>query len=470
MTVTADIRRMLALKAKGEIERRQGLYQPKLPITLSPEQEAFVSDPSKRKIARCGRRGGKSMSLAVYFIRAMLNKSKARCLYLTLTREQSREILWEPIIYLLRTAGIRHTASKSELKITLWNGSFVRLFGCDSDKAKNRLLGQPWDLVAVDECGYVSEVDELVTRVIMPSLTDYDGTLCLTSSPPTVFQGLFWEADQGSLKKYWSQHTWTIAQNPFYAGRWERVLDDVIKTQFGGNSDHPTYMREYLGKWVAESSDRIYPFSKNNVMEHSKNNPQAASWTVIGLDLGFKDPNAIVVLRVHEDSREVEELYTWSQAGLNVDQIAGQLKSLEIDYKPLAIIADTGGYGKGITEELRHRYGMQITAADKRDKGFYQEIVKADMLSGYCKFYKDSLTVAEMQMLVRDPKTGQEDERCANHLCDAYLYAYRFIYNRHLKHFKAPATEEERMLEQLTHSVNTQIRNIEEEKEQWGVL
>jgi hypothetical protein len=445
-----QVAEIMRSRAKDELARRRGDFKPVLPIALSPEQEAFIKDPSVRKVGRCGRRAGKSTTMLVYFVLTMLNKANAKCLYLALTRDQAKAIAWEPMIALLRAAGIRHTAAKSELKITLHNGSFLRLFGADSDKAKNRLLGQPWDLVCADECAYVNDVDELITRVIEPSLMDYGGTICLTSSPPPAFQGLFFEADQGTLKKHWSQHHWTIKENPFFAGRADKLLADVIETKFGGNPNHPTYRREYLGEWVANSSDRIYPVDTRNLIETVPAiAPGVASWNVLGFDLGLRDPNAIVALQARDDSRDVVELESWGQEGMTVDQLAGVLNSFVQKYSPIAIIADTGGYGAGIVNELRNRYSINIVAADKRDKGFYQEIVKADMLSGYTKFLKGSGTVEEMQLLVRDAKTGQEDARCANHKCDAYLYGYRFIYNRHLKNFEKPKTYDDMMIAQL---------------------
>ena len=460
-----QIEAIMRSRAKDELARRRGDFKPVLPISLSPEQEAFIKDPSVRKVGRCGRRAGKSTTMLVYFVLTMLNKPNAKCLYLALTRDQAKAIAWEPMIALLRAAGIRHTAAKSELKITLHNGSFLRLFGADSDKAKNRLLGQPWDLVCADECAYVNDVDELITRVIEPSLMDYGGTICLTSSPPPAFQGLFFEADQGSLKKHWSQHHWTIRENPFFAGRADKLLADVIETKFGGNPNHPTYRREYLGEWVANSSDCIYPVSERNLIDELTATPQGvSSWHVLGLDLGLRDPNAVSVLEAREDSREVIEKESWAEAGITVDQLAGVLNSFYQKYNPIAIVADTGGYGAGIVNELRHRYHLNIVAADKRDKGFYQEIVKADMLSGYIKFLKGSGTVGEMRLLVRDVKTGQEDERCANHRSDAFLYGYRHIYNRHLKHFQKPETYEDLMLKQLV------VRNDpnRQDKDPWG--
>ena len=103
----------LRKQAMDELARRRGAYTPKLPITLSTEQEAFIADKSLRKIGRCGRRAGKTVTMIVYYIRTMINKPKARCLYLALTRDQAKEIVWEPVLWMLKEAGIRHTASKS---------------------------------------------------------------------------------------------------------------------------------------------------------------------------------------------------------------------------------------------------------------------------------------------------------------------------------------------------------------------
>ena len=76
------------------------------------------------------------------------------------------------------------------------------------------------------------------------------------------------------------------------------------------------------------------------------------------------------------------------------------------------------------------------------------QLLKADILSGYNKFLKKSQTAKDMKGLMRG-KDGKEDPKCPNHLPDAYLYAYRYIYNRHIKSFSPPPTEEDRMIMQL---------------------
>ena len=426
---------------------------------LSELQRSFIMDESRFKIARCGRRGGKTVMGAVYLIKTALENKGVSTLYLGLTRESAKEIVWDVLKNMLNTANIRYHAAESRLKLSFENGSSIRLFGADTPDAKKRLRGPNFKLIIVDECGFVKEVDELVYTVL-PSLADTNGTLCLTSSPGEYLTGLFYEADVGTQKDTWSSYHWDMRDNPLfqkpalnpkYENRAEEEMATVISMQFGGDWNHPAFQREYLGKWVADQTSLVYPAEvTRNIVESGGEYPEI--WYGMGIDLGSVAANAIVIARYTPYSKEVCFVEAWKQGGLSIDALAGEIATFNEKYKPHVIVADTGGYGKGIVEELRHRYQLPIQAADKTDKAFHQRIMANDLLSGYVKVLKGLSLVEEWAKIVKD-ENGEELPNQVNHAADAALYIYRKIYQVHLKAYEVPKTEEQTMMEQLEDQV-----------------
>src|SRR5271154_2232702 len=83
-----------------------------------PAQNAFVEDPSKYIDAQCSRRAGKTNGLALRFFRTMEKYPKSQCLYLSLTQESARGIMW-PILHEINDKfqiGCTFTESRLEMK------------------------------------------------------------------------------------------------------------------------------------------------------------------------------------------------------------------------------------------------------------------------------------------------------------------------------------------------------------------
>ncbi|GEM_PF-5093688 len=459
---------ILQEQLKRELASRKGDVAD-VKSVLCPEQLAYIEDPARLVIARCGRRGGKSFANAVDFIDTCIRYPSSPLLYVGLTRESVKEMVWSIFIDLLHDFRIPHRAFVSSLKIEFPNKSFIQLFGADTDRAKARLRGRKWKKVVVDESAYVQAVDSLIYDVLLASTADYEGQLRISSTPPRIPKGLFYDASVGDQKDIWSEHHWTLRHNPFFRGeKGEKELAFIVKTVFGGNWEHPTFRREYLGEWVFDNTSAIIPLEQGkNLVDHdtAKAAKTGTDFHVIGLDLGLVDPNAVVVLRCSEDSRNTYVVDCWKAADKTVDEIAAVLETLQQKYKASEIIADTGGYGAGIVNELRKRYQLPIKAADKKDKGFYIEILRADTISGYIKILKTLPVVDEIYGISKNPDTGLPLDGSEDHYFHALLYAYRYAYVVHLRSYETPLTEEERMIQQMEHQAT-----VGDTKEYWETL
>jgi hypothetical protein len=394
----------------------------KLLALLSPIQRGFVLDKDRFKVACAGRRGGKSYADAVYLIYECLKQKNTPTLYLGLTRESAKEIIWDTLTEILGNLGIAHEARPSGPYIRFPNGSRITLFGADIPNARNRLRGRKFKLVVVDEMGFFADADPLI-YALLPALADYRGSLVMTSSPGEILSGMFYDAYEGKKKHEWRQYHWTLFDNPYfqrpavdpkYKNAGEQEVEEIARIKFGGDKKHPAFIREYYGKYIADNTNLVYPYDRaKNLIPAQYAVPRELFG--IGIDLGSVSENAIVVVKFSAYVREVQIVRTWKKANLLIDELADVLKGFIAEYDPAVIVADTGGYGKGVVEELRRRYFLPIKAADKQDKAFYQRIFANDLISGYIKVLEqEDAILGEWDKILRD-ETGEEIRGQPNH-------------------------------------------------------
>lgn len=399
-----------------------------------------------------------------------LSNPSTPILYIGLTRESAKEAVWGTLITILDSLGIDYEARPSALKITFPNGSFIRLFGADTPNAKDRLRGQKFKLVIIDECGFFQGMDTIIPA-ILPMLADLSGTLAMTSSPGVLLAGFFYEADVGGTRKDWSQHSWGMGDNKFFQGppnnpkyksRAEEELDTICRVMYNGDRLRPSFVREYLGQWVRDNSALVYPFTDANLIDAPTKIPKVQYG--IGVDLGVSSASAISVVAYSEYSRKVEIVETWSEAQVLVDDFADILKDYMETYQTNLIIADTGGLGAAVVQELRRRYDLPIKAAEKTNKAFHQRIFQNDLISGYIQCVSTLNLVKEWSKIIKD-ENGEEIKGQTNHEADATLYIYRHIYNTYLKDFAVPETDEDIMIKQLTDTAMAEKRAYEEDRD-----
>lgn len=464
------------IAAKELKKRKAGTTGPieRLRSVLSPLQIDFIDNPSNYKLARCGRRAGKSYMAAVLMIITCLLTSDMPVLYLALTRESAMNIIWKPLTTMLYLCGINYDPQISRGRIVFDNGSYIQVFGADAPDAVNRLRGQPWKLIIADEMGFIRSrsADELLDTLI-PSIADFDGTVIMMSSPSLVPDGLFYDCDQGDKKEDWYRVSWDMRANPYfqrpakdpkYANRAEEVFADVIKKKYGGNSDHPAFRREFLGEWVFDASNLIYPYTENNVIRSLPQELRGTYHHAIGIDFGSSSATSYAVLRYSEFSRQVELVQLFKRAGMLVDEMANELRVLVDKYNPNFIEADTGGLGKVPAEEMRRRYGLPVNAAEKTNKTFYQALVRNDLAANYIKVLSPTCDeiLTEWKKIVRGDD-GEEVKGQENHAADAFLYAYRKIYNIHLRTFEPPLSYEDKIIDSLEKRAMQERMDLEED-------
>ena len=190
------------------------------------------------------------------------------------------------------------------------------------------------------------------------------GWLAVTGTPGPVPQGLFF--DMTNNAKYgFSLHKWSLYENPNMPNP-QAMVDDLIKRK-GWTPETPTLKREWLNQWVLDT--KALWINYNQQLNHYDTLPTDHKWNyIIGVDIGFKDADALCVLAWSETCKEtylVEEVVKNKQI---ISQLIAEIDRLQKKYDAYKIVMDEGGLGKKIGEGIRRRFGCPLEPADKANK------------------------------------------------------------------------------------------------------
>lgn len=417
--------------ATKEIRKRKA-YTPK-PIELDPNfpaQNAFINDTHRYLVAQCSRRAGKTNALAIRFFKTMEKHPKTTCVYLGLTLESARNILW-PVLQDLNDAhGLGCKFVDSKLIMTHPNGSKLRILGADMSNFIKRLKGIKSPGIAIDEAqDFGPHIQSLVDDVLSPCISDYvDGWLAMTGTPGPVPQGYFFKATQERKFDY-SFHGWTCIDNPYMPNPAEFIEQQKIRNEWEDNN--PTLLREWKNQWVLDVQALWIRYQEK--LNHYTQLPDIRpnKWNyILGIDWGFRDSDALAVLAWSEHDPNtylVEELITPKQ---DITSLIENVQGMITKYDITKIVMDEGGGGKKMAEEMRRRHAIPVHPADKVRKQETVEFFNDTLRRGKFKAKSSSRFVQDSYLVQVDWNKSRPDKIVIkkdphSDIIDAVLYSFK---------------------------------------------
>lgn len=438
-------------------------------------QEAFVQDTRRIRIALLGRRTGKTVVFGVVAVLgAQGGETGQWVVYVTRTRKNAKKQVWPWIKQILRESQIPHKINESDLTIEIEGAAGIMLGGADDIAEIEKYRGFALVGAIVDECGiYPSDLlSTLKTDIIEPATLDTGGWQIYGGTPGYVLTGAWYEMSGPHVKSSANCGVYRgdLRTNPHLrrdlpleerAEAIEAFLAEIREAN-GWSEEHPTYVREWLGRWAQDDEALVFPLAANrNDYPGSGAELSAGPWglptttdtgfplpeadwrVVIGVDVGHTSPSSFVVVATHPSLTRAFVLEARKRAGLLISQMATELRQLKHMYavrwgdrirEPVVVI-DAGGMGKQHAEELRRVMGIANEAADKRDKASAISVTRDALLSGRLQLVRTGIggddpcapLVAELHVLVwNDDRDGIADDQ-EDHATDGMLYAYRRI-------------------------------------------
>jgi hypothetical protein len=353
--------------------------------------------------------------------------------YVTLTRANSKEILWPDLLRLNHDHALGGEPNLTDLSLRWSSGSAIMLRGANNEREIAKIRGHKFKRAIVDEGQSFPDrvIRPLIHDILEPTLLDVGGDLLMSGTPGPAPVGFFWDATDGALSSRWEQHRWTIRDNPYLPALAHQSIDDIlaeVRRDHGWTEDDPTYRREYLGEWARDENALVFSWSP--ACEWDGRLPDAAWQYVIGVDLGHEDADAIVVLAWARTERAVYLVHEDVAARQGIAELGDKLVELCGRYRPRALWVDTGGLGKKVAEELRRRWSLPVQAAEKARKLEHIALLNDALRTGRflarpCSRFAEDAQLVQWDQDARSRGIQRVSDAFHSDVCDAALYAYR---------------------------------------------
>lgn len=358
-----------------------------VPITEAdsfPKQWEAISDWSREQVWWGSRRMAKTGTSIRRTVKRSSEMAQRRTLYIHHTRTLAKQQFYEtgdP-----RNPGVRELLAKhgipeahhdlTELNVTLGNGSFVQVLGCDDARDVGRKLGFLWDDILIDECqDFPDEILRRLLKIIRPTLIDRKGTLTLSGTAPDAAVGIWYEmiTDESMVR-----HHWTMLDNPFIPR--ENIVEVMGERGLAVDFENPLnnsviVQRDVFGLLVFDPEAVLYCY-----------NPVINDWPVtgppflddahkpewryaMGVDIGgveeHHDHDAIVVYgwRMTDGTKSIWERESWRGHGDDQDFFQRVVDTFKRWQPMQSVCADTGGAGavKMLARISPQMGGLQFT-------------------------------------------------------------------------------------------------------------
>lgn len=435
--------------ALEEIARRKGLIASpgsfRLEDYLFDKQLAFVKDPAPFKLGVTTRRAGKTISCVADLVHTALANDSVVVLYITLSRKNAKRLVWPEFKKINNKFKLGAEVNEADLTMTFPNGSVAYVLGAADRSSIEDFRGLAIKKVYLDESqSFPAYIESLIDDVLSPALMDHDGQLILIGTPGPIPNGYFYDLTKSPN---WSHHQWSFFDNPcmpfLKMGKTHQdMLDRELKRR-GVKLDDPSIQREWFGKWVVDINSLVYKYTPTiqdfDVLPVGK-------WTyILGVDLGYKDADAIAVIAYDTKNPCTYLLDEVVTHGQDISALCAQIEVLTKKYDISKIVVDTGGLGKKITEEIQKRFLVPMVAAEKVRKSEFIELMNDAMRTGKFKIKAGSKFAFDAQKVEWDHDKSTPDkkvisDRFHSDICEAVLYAWRESYGFT---YKTPATKPE---------------------------
>jgi phage terminase large subunit len=328
-----------------------------IPYSPRPLQREVHNSLKRFNVLVCHRRFGKSVLSINQLIKTAVSKPMSRCAFVAPTYRQGKSIAWEylkqytqPLMYL------GGNKNETELKIELFNGSAIQIFGADHPDS---LRGMGFHGVVLDE--YALMAPRVWTEIIRPAISDHLGWVMFIGTP--MGHNQFWEVYDFSLRghKDWfgqlyrASETNVIPHEELKQAQ-EIMTDEQYQQEFEC-SFTAAVSGAYYGKLIskAEKENRI---GNVPVDEHVG----VETWW----DLGIGDSTAIwFAQRIGE---EIHLIDYYENSGESLAHYADVLEEKEYAYErhiaPHDIMARELGTGKS-RFEVSQDLGIDFEVAPK---------------------------------------------------------------------------------------------------------
>lgn len=353
-----------------------------------PWQKEYFTDNAKRIANQSGRRAGKSYGNALKAVKHCLEgydlvgkTMKPRyAVIVGLTKEKVQDQYWDLIKSTITECHIMTTKiDNAALEITFASGAKLALRGNNSKAEREKLRGDEYSLIIIDEAQSQQGLRYLMNSIFEPIAYARDSQIIVTGTGALLLGSYWQEITDGDLAPKWRHYHVNMKDNPTIADP-ENVLQEVLQDK-GWTDTDPEYVREYLGENCYDSTRTVLPNRKYYLAEELNN--KIWEQCVIGLDYGFEDNNAFVPVLVDNKGQKfvVNPIKVNHLGASEIVKKAKELSDWAASLKipKVLFVADTND--QSISQDI-WRQGVKIVNAYKTDERLQWSKLKEALATG----------------------------------------------------------------------------------------
>lgn len=277
-----------------------------------PAQEQIASDKHRFRVARCGRRFGKTV-LAAYemFVRAVAGDN-ARVVYYAPTRDDARDIMWR-ILKEVCDPLIVGDPNESRLELTVknrhGNTSLIVLYGWEALQERGKGVGVRNNFVVLDEVSKYTNFEFGWEEILRPTLIDVKGE-ALFISTTNGFNHFYDLCNKELNDPDYKTFHFTSYDNPF--------IDPAEIKKIESEMTPDRAAQEIYAEFKKKEGLVYKEFSRERHVTDEE--PTEILYTIGGVDSGFTHPAAAIDIKKDYYGRYwiTDE---WVNAGRTEDEI-----------------------------------------------------------------------------------------------------------------------------------------------------
>jgi len=347
---------------------------------LRPHQKElynlFYSSKEKTNTWLLSRRQGKTFTLLILATEACLRNPNVVVKFVAPTKAQVNQII-RPIIREILVDCPKEL--QPELKTQDWvyyfpNGSEIQLAGSEAGHYQRLRGGSSW-IAIVDEAQDVTDLDDVIGSVLLPTTLTTKGKILLAGTPPKNSDHDFIRyIEKAELAK-------TLVKQTIYDNKSISKEDIGLLADELGGVDSEAFRREMMCEIIKDPSTSVVPeFTKEMKDKVVKEWVKPSFYhPYVGMDLGFDD--LTVVLFAYYDFRNdkvvFEDEFVINGVDLHLDKLANTILDIEFKLwtnqltnettKPFIRVSDIQPIVVSEITRLSN-YQLKWHNADKRDK------------------------------------------------------------------------------------------------------
>lgn len=390
---------------------------------------ALFRDDTRRIFIQCGRKWGKSELLMYILLRWALVNEGASAYYIAPFQKQAKEILWQRLNKFIPREFVK-SVNRTELRITLLNGSFIKLDGSDNYEAYR---GVTPDIVGYDE---FKDFRPEFHVAMEPNLAPRNAPLIIAGTPPE-YEGQYFELAEEFAMRADSHHVIApTEQNPHIARAW---LDKMHETLIA-RGELDVWEREYMGRRVIGGSNSIFPmlsrekhvFTHEDLIREINRDISKLEW------IWFSDPGtascfAVLFGALNPYTRTLyllDEIYETRSQETSTSRIWPRIRVTQASLNSFSSNFDDTWY-QGYDEaaiwfqnEVLSNYNVALmpTSKSSNAKESGLSLIKDQLLWNKVKIStRCEKLLWEVTNYIKDPATGKIPKR-HDHLIDCWRY------------------------------------------------